>query len=371
MSDYRSSGRGGRSSGRGGYYRPGMTAQQRGASFSGNKPVWFLVIVDILVLGLALNVFALFHHVIPQESGEDIGYTLAPSIPTASLSPIATITPTETASAQGSTSTVEPTATPQPADLGMWGEKFADKFTTGKVEQTDTSYKSRDVNVTITTGRFSDSTYYFADIYVRNLKNFMTALANDKFGVGQRESTPAQAERKNAIIAINGDNYGGRYDGIVVRNGEIKRDKLYKDVLVLYNDGSMKTIAEKSFNLQKDVIETGAWQVWNFGPLLLDANGKAIANISAPDIGGSNPRTAIGYFEPGHYCFVLVDGRATGEKGVKLPELSTLMNQLGCKQAYNLDGGRTSFMVFMNKVVNKPYEGGRSISDIIYIGEAK
>jgi exopolysaccharide biosynthesis protein len=52
-----------------------------------------------------------------------------------------------------------------------------------------------------------------------------------------------------------------------------------------------------------------------------------------------------------------------------LAQLATLFQDLGCKVAYNLDGGQTSEMVFNGKVVNHPYRGGRTTSDIIYVGE--
>lgn len=85
----------------------------------------------------------------------------------------------------------------------------------------------------------------------------------------------------------------------------------------------------------------------------------------------ANPRAAIGYFEPGHYCFVLVDGRRaeTYSAGMRLEALSQLFYDLGCKQAYNLDGGQSAVMVFDGKVVNQPVGGGRPVSDIVYITE--
>ena len=86
----------------------------------------------------------------------------------------------------------------------------------------------------------------------------------------------------------------------------------------------------------------------------------------------ANPRTAIGYYEPGHYCFIVVDGRQTGySEGLSMEDLSQLMYDLGCKVAYNFDGGQTSMMVFDGKVVNKPYKDGRSCSDIVYVGEGE
>ena len=87
---------------------------------------------------------------------------------------------------------------------------------------------------------------------------------------------------------------------------------------------------------------------------------------------GHNPRTAIGYYEPGHYCFVVVDGR--GESvGVTLSSLSRLMEDLGCKAAYNLDGGDSAQLWWNGEIVSAASNTSRVIGDIIYLlpeGEA-
>ena len=85
----------------------------------------------------------------------------------------------------------------------------------------------------------------------------------------------------------------------------------------------------------------------------------------------SNPRTAIGYISENHYVFVVSDGRTSESAGLSLSELATFMKNLGCTQAYNLDGGGSSTMYYNGSVINNPTTTGRiserSVSDIIYI----
>jgi len=102
----------------------------------------------------------------------------------------------------------------------------------------------------------------------------------------------------------------------------------------------MKIYQPEALNIQT-LIQTGAYQSWIFGPSLLDENGKAKKDfLTWSYIRELHPRTAIGYYEPGHYCFVVVDGRQKDySRGMFLEELSQLFEQLGCKVAYNLDGG--------------------------------
>lgn len=56
-------------------------------------------------------------------------------------------------------------------------------------------------------------------------------------------------------------------------------------------------------------------------------------------------------------------------RGMFLEEMSQLFEQLGCKAAYNLDGGHCSFMTFQGKVANHPYKPEHEISDGIFITE--
>ena len=83
------------------------------------------------------------------------------------------------------------------------------------------------------------------------------------------------------------------------------------------------------------MLEQGILQTWIFGPRLLDDNGNALANFDTWDyIKKVHPRTALGYYEPGHYCFVVVDGRQTGySRGMSLPELAKVFEDLGCTAA--------------------------------------
>jgi exopolysaccharide biosynthesis protein len=76
--------------------------------------------------------------------------------------------------------------------------------------------------------------------------------------------------------------------------------------------------------------------------------------------------------EKGHYVFVVSDGRTSESAGLTLEQLAEVMQDLGCTQAYNLDGGGSTTMVWKGTVVNNPTTNGRSIkersvSDVIYI----
>ena len=261
-------------------------------------------------------------------------------------------------------------ASAEPADETPLAEKFADRFT-DSVTVTENSYTSPDISITVNEVNEENLTYYVADIYVRDIDCFQTALAENTYGSGFRDSIEDMAVLNNALLAVNGDYYGNTTEGVVIRNGVIYRaNPTDCDVCVLYYDGSMKVMPGSSFSVE-EAVEDGAWQAWTFGPALLDAGGNPItAFASTSRITNANPRTAIGYYEPGHYCLVVVDGRGESS-GISLPRLSRLFDTQGCTVAYNLDGGNSSIMVWGNEVINNPSGGGRESSDALLIAEVR
>ncbi|MBQ8507870.1 MAG: phosphodiester glycosidase family protein [Clostridia bacterium] len=330
-------------------------------------PIWIVIIIDVLLLGIALVVFALFHHVIPEQqkstgivSSRENMVVLETAVPEETPEPTAEIVVVE------ATETPAATATPDP--VGYFGTKYAKKFNAdGSVNADETSYVSGNINVKIREFEEYGSDVFFADIYIKDISSLQTAFGKDTFGKNYTERVKDILRDKGAVIAINGDYYGARDDGVVIRNGELYRNDANpdSDVCVLYWDGSMDIIDKDAFDAEA-VMAAGAYQAWTFGPSLLDADGRAFSGIRS-SVSDENPRTAIGYFQPGHYAFVVVDGRTSSSDGVTLDELAKLMESIGCKKAYNLDGGNSSAMAYDGQNVNRPSQGGREISDVIMI----
>ena len=228
------------------------------------------------------------------------------------------------------------------------------------------SCQSDDVRIAIDQLQKGGVTGYIADVWIRNIAYFKTGFAGGEYGRGLREMPLDMANENGATLAITGDYYGAREKGIVIRNGDLYRDSVNADTCVLYADGVLEASYKANFDLQA-AVDRGAYQAWSFGPKLQE-DGHALETFDS-EIQGLNPRCAIGYYEPGHYCFVVIDGRQSGySKGVTMSQLSKLFESLGCKDAYNLDGGQSAMMVFQGEIVNQPYRGGRKTSDILYIG---
>ena len=334
-------------------------------------PLGLVIALDLVLLGLGLIVFALFHHVLPRDTG-NTGQVLPGSTTTLS-SPSTTSTadpsPGSSATGESTAGITESTAAVTTATTarGAWGAKFADKFTDGAIEQSESSYRSSNISISIEKVQANEVTYFLADIYLRDIQYFRTAFAGGSYAPGRTAEVLDMAVENNAILAITGDYYGIRDSGIVIRNGVLYRETLFADVLVMNNDGSMETFTAAQFDIAA-VKASGAWQAWSFGPMLLDG-GQPMSSFNS-NVTGLNPRSAIGYYEPGHYCFLVVDGRQPGYSvGMSMKQMSQLFYDLGCQAAYNLDGGQSATMTFSDGIADQPYKGGRRVSDIVYIGE--
>ena len=244
-----------------------------------------------------------------------------------------------------------------------------------EIISTDDTYY--DENMTITIKEFSknDTTIYVADVKIMDPSLLRTAFAKSSYGKNITEKTSTIEQRVNAILAINGDYYGTQERGYVLRNGVIYRNIAVnnKEDLVIYEDGSFEIINESEISLE-ELLDKGAYNVLSFGPALVYNNEISVsANEEVGKAKASNPRTAIGIVSDNHYVFVVSDGRTEESEGLSLYELAEVMKELGCKTAYNLDGGGSSTMYFNGKVVNNPTTNGnrineRSISDIVYVG---
>lgn len=379
-------------------------------------PIAVIVMIDLLLTAAIMLSFCYFHHVknfwgtptdIPTTGTGVIqdftkpsrplstSQTPSTSIPTTSKDPI-----TSGSSSQGTTtSPITTPPEPQYDFSGDFGYKFGSLFSAdNSVTVTEDSYKSHDIYMTLTSfdgtytqqyyknGSYSDEhvVYYLMDVYVRNIENLYTAYSTASYVQLEDlvEIDEAGSKFVETIAAISGDLYLGFNESkpVIVRNGTILRQLSYikSDICVLYWDGSMETISPGEYNWDK-ISAKGPYQIWSFGPELMDNNGNAKKNINS-SIWKWNPRAAIGCVEPGHYVFCVVSGfrdknqRDENGVGINLDELAKIMEDAGCKVAYNLDGGASTYGWYRgDRLVQVSNANGsvRHISDIICIGEIK
>ena len=240
---------------------------------------------------------------------------------------------------------------------------------------TATAYEDDTKSITIETYERNNTQIHVATVKIKGNASIKTALADETYGRNVTAKTSTTAKSVNAVLAINGDDYGARDAGYVVRNGQLLRSQSQsadQEDLVIYKDGSFGIIKEGDITAQQ-LVDNGAMQVLSFGPALIE-NGQVTVD-SSDEVGkamASNPRTAIGIVDDNTYVFVVSDGRTSESQGLSLKQLAEFMKELNVTTAYNLDGGGSSSMYFNGQIINKPTTNGRNIeerevSDIVYL----
>lgn len=242
---------------------------------------------------------------------------------------------------------------------------------------TATSYRSETASIKITTVQNGTVAYFVADVQVSDATIVRSAFANDQFGANIIATTSEIAAQAGAVLAINGDYYGFRDTGIVIRNGVVFRDSGARQGLAFYTDGSARLYDETATSAG-DLVAAGVWNTLSFGPGLVH-DGAVIDGIDEVEIDtnfgnhsvqGNQPRTGVGLIGDNHLLFIVVDGRSDGySRGVTMTEFAQLFVSRGAHVAYNLDGGGSSTMVFNGALVNNPLGRGqeRGTSDILYV----
>ena len=279
--------------------------------------------------------------------------------------------------------TVEPSAQAQEVSQAATCESHAlaargnsSSAAQSAVEHTATASEtneSGEAQIEITEYRVNDTTVYVAEVQLSSASQLKTAFSQNSYGRNVAAYASDTAALVGATLAINGDNYGSREKGYVIRNGVLYRDTAAKNQedLVIYADGSFSIINESEITAQ-ELLDSGAVQVFSFGPGLVQ-DGEIIVdtNDEVDRAKASNPRTAIGILGENHYVFVVSDGRTEESEGLSLYELAEFMQSIGVQTAYNLDGGGSSTMVYEGSVVNQPTSGRsiseRAVTDILYI----
>ena len=224
-------------------------------------------------------------------------------------------------------------------------------------------YVKDDLKVKLVETRTSNQHYWIAEVISSDATPLKGAMASDTYN-GKRETISSMANRLGAILAINASGFYAKTNtpmGTVVRNGKLVNiDKSYTgEILSLKSDGNL---AFTTVNSEEEFKNLDIKQTFTFGPIL-------VRDYQATELNDKSrhPRTAIGQLDDNRYVLVVVEGRMEGADGMTLAELQQLFLQLGCKTAYNLDGGGSTTLYFQGKVINTPSDGSeRSVVDMIY-----
>ncbi len=239
----------------------------------------------------------------------------------------------------------------------------------------DTAYEDDSLSVTLESRKIGDSMYHIAWVKVSDPSQLRTALAGP-YGSKKTAKTTEIAAGNNAVVAINGDYFQYRSGGYEVRQGELlrKTPNTKLDLLVVDENGDFHIFKKSSKKeLTSFLQEHTAVNAFTFGPaLVIDSEVQTIYNSYGFAPQDRAPRVGIGQTGPLQYVLVVVDGRQEGySRGITIKMLGEFMSELGCLQAFNLDGGGSATLAFNGACFNSTSDKAeRNISDIIYFASA-
>ncbi|MCI5846785.1 MAG: phosphodiester glycosidase family protein [Clostridiales bacterium] len=246
--------------------------------------------------------------------------------------------------------------------------------------QDATHYQDPSIQVSIETYPWEQTVCYVARITIANPTQLRTASA---YGFNRKQVASVQdmANRMNAVLAINGDYSYYQLSTVgcyLLRQGQSYCQRLApgRDLLVIDENGDF-TILQSCTEETLAGYSAGAMvNTFNFGPGLV-VNGQPLADNYRAMFNSSltrNQRAAIAQVEKGkleYICAVCEGDKESKDGGLTMKEWSDFMMTLGVENAYNLDGGNSTAIIFHNQKINAVQNPRhRKLSDIIYFASA-
>lgn len=265
-----------------------------------------------------------------------------------------------------------PEAIPFPLESGYISEK---------------EYADPSISVRISVGRMYDTDYMMARVKIANATQ-IRSLMTGSYANSTEVFCDRLVKRTNAVLAINGDYFTKRRNtGVMVRQGRVwyqpKSDrnlaydsKTQFDILLIDKAGDLHILKsavmadlEPYLPLEENIVNS-----FTFGPgLIIDGVKQGDFKNTNNSPAKKTQRMAICQTGPLEYLCICCEGPDDpGSVGMTMDEFADLVaSQEGVLQAYNLDGGASSSMLFHNQKVNCPNRSmRREIVDILYFASA-
>lgn len=241
----------------------------------------------------------------------------------------------------------------------------------------DTEYQDESMHVTFSQGRMHDTNWMAVSVTIASASQLRTSVAGTYRSPGAAFAT-TMARRVNAVLAINGDYYGFNTSGYCVRQGTVIRCKAQGDfdALLIDSQGDFHILRGATQQMCDDWPGTVV-NAFHFGPGLI-IGGERITEFTREALYGKGAdkaaqRICIAQTGPLSYMVIYCEGpENAGSTGMTIAQFVDLIASFGnIQNAYNLDGGSSSTIVFNSKKVNGlSSKKMRQVSDIIYFASA-
>jgi len=223
---------------------------------------------------------------------------------------------------------------------------------------------------------FLNHSVCFSEVFVADGSQFRRKLAADTYGSGIQKPATQLAAEANAVVAMNGDFYKFRTQGVTVYQRELYRFNPSSldcchvnsagDLIFTYAGELTSEEQARQFIEDNDITFTLA-----FGPVLVaDGEMRAVSSYLIGEVTDTYSRSAIGQSGHGHYL-LMTSNYGFNTIGATIGESAQIMYDKGCENAYALDGGQTAEIVWRGEPYNHvDYGNERAVSDILYFATA-
>lgn len=185
-------------------------------------------------------------------------------------------------------------------------------------------------------------------VFVGTIDTFDVSLYGKKVTELCEKYGAAAGINAGGFVDENGSYNGGMPLGIVISEGKLLNgdpSSAWDMVGITYEN---KLVC--GYMTVQAALNMGVRDAVYFGPTLI-TNGEPREQLGSGS--GLNPRAAIGQREDGAILLLTIDGRQTNSLGASLTDVRDEMEKFGAVNAYNLDGGASTTMVYNGEVLSQ------------------
>ena len=198
---------------------------------------------------------------------------------------------------------------------------------------------------------------YTGKLLIVNYPSRVKLVSSPRLGTSGATTSQIVAEN-DAVAGINAGGFqddalgtGGKPAGLVIEDGKLRTTNTGASYSLVGMDKDNKMIVSNSMTYSK-CQQLNLRCAVSFGPVII-INGNATIK-SGTGGWGLQPRTAIAQRKDGAILMLVIDGRQKGSLGATLRQVQDILLDNGAYNAFNLDGGASTTMVYNGNVVNSP-----------------
>lgn len=203
---------------------------------------------------------------------------------------------------------------------------------------------------------------YALKVKLKSQEAISMTLGKDKYGGS--ETTLEAVKRYGAVAGINAggfaDQKGSRYPlSTTIVDGEYVNgfEPSFSDLFFVGVNSRLKLIGD-NYSTREQLDKEQALFGASFVPILLKNGQKQDIPAKWQTSPHRAARTVIANYKDDQLLFLVTDAAdENGRSGASLAELQLLLQRYGAVDAYNLDGGGSSSLIFKGRVINKPSDG--------------